>query len=263
MDYSCEILSNDVLKGPYRRIVFAARELAEKAYPGGFVHVRIPAIRDRILRRPFSICDADSRHGTLTLVYKVVGVGTTELAAMVPGESCDIMGPQGHGFSTASADCYPILVAGGYGAASTLFQARTASMKGVFLMGARTADDLILTEDYKRLGFEVRLATNDGSAGTRGFVTELLNSAIASCPANLTPVCYACGPAPMLYALGKLALQKHLRTELSLDHHMCCGVGACFACVIKVRDESNADGWRYSRTCKEGPVYSAEEVYYV
>ena len=73
---------------------------------------------------------------------------------------------------------------------------------------------------------------------------------------------YGCGPTPMLLALGKLALEKQIRAELSLDQHMCCGVGACFACVVKIKDQTSPDGWRYSRSCKEGPVYNATEVYY-
>jgi len=262
MDHKCEIQENSILKGAYRRIVFSAPELSRNAQPGQFVHVRITPLRERLLRRPFSICDADSKTETLTIVYKTVGSGTEALADMKPGECCDIMGPLGRGYSIPSKDIYPILVAGGYGSAATLFLAKIASVKGVVLMGARGADDLILEEDYKKLGFEVRLATNDGSAGHKGFVTELLPDALENVPEGLTPVCYACGPAPMLYALGKLTLELGVKAELSLDHHMCCGVGACFACVIKMRDESNADGWRYSRTCSEGPVYPAEEVYY-
>ena len=103
----------------------------------------------------------------------------------------------------------------------------------------------------------------DGTAAptiTTMLVTELLDPALAD--AKGTPVVYACGPTPMLMALGKMCVERGVRCYLSLDQHMCCGVGACFACVVKMKDESSPDGWRYSRTCKEGPVYLAEEVYY-
>ena len=152
MDYHCEILSNGVLQGPYRRIVFRAPELAGAAAPGQFVHVRIPACRDRILRRPFSICSADPEAGSLTIVYKIVGEGTGELSRMAPGEFCDVMGPLGHGYTLPGEDTFPILVAGGYGSASTLFLAERSPRKGVLLTGARSADDLILLEEYRKLG---------------------------------------------------------------------------------------------------------------
>lgn len=262
MDYHCEILFNGVLQGPYRRIVFRAPELAAAAAPGQFVHVRIPACRDRILRRPFSICSADPEAGSLTIVYKIVGEGTGELSRMAPGEFCNVMGPLGHGYTLPGEDTFPILVAGGYGSASTLFLAERSPRKGVLLTGARSADDLILLEEYRKIGYRVLTATNDGSAGRQGLVTELLPEALSLLPEAATAFCYACGPAPMLYALGPLTLKSGLRTELSLDQHMCCGVGACFACVVKVKDDSSPDKWRYSRSCKEGPVYSAEELYY-
>lgn len=261
MDYRCEIISNNCLTDHYWRVVFRAPEIARNAAPGQFAHVRISTHRDRILRRPFSICSVDPKLGTLTIVYKIVGAGTEELAGLRPGSACNIMGPLGHGYTVPGKDCYPILVAGGYGSASTLFLAERSESKGVLLMGARSADDLILVDEYRAIGFDVKLATNDGSAGHKGFVTELFAEALKEC-GNKTPVCYGCGPTPMLYALGQLALKHDVRAELSLDHNMCCGIGACFACVIKVKDDSTPEGWRYSRTCKEGPVYRAEEVYY-
>ncbi len=263
MNYNCEILSNEVLQGPYRKLVFRAPEIAAEAMPGQFVHVRILPLRDRILRRPFSICDTDAEQGTLTLVYKIVGNGTEVLAGMKAGECCEILGPLGNSYSCGgNEDEYPILVAGGYGSASTYFLAkRLKHLKGSFLTGARTEADLLLLEDYKALGFDLRIATNDGSAGHQGYVTDLLAHTLREA-GDRTPVIYACGPEPMLMALGKLAITLGIRCELSLDQHMGCGVGACFACVVRIKDAANPDGWRYSRSCKEGPVYLATEVYY-
>lgn len=261
MDYECEILKNEDLKSGYRRIVFRAPEIAVQAKGGQFVHVRIESLHDRILRRPFSISDTDPETGTLTVVYKVVGRGTTELAHCRAGEFCRILGPLGKPYTAPDADTFPILAAGGYGTAALYLVAKHAPRKGVLLLGARTKDDLILVEDFERLGFEVRVATNDGSAGYRGLVTELLPGALAGQNPEKCFV-YGCGPTPMLLVLGKLTLAQKLNAELSLDQHMCCGVGACFACVVKVKDETSPDGWRYSRSCKEGPVYNATEVYY-
>ena len=260
MDTDCTILKNECLKGLYRRVVFSAPDIARQAQAGQFVHVKITAMRDRILRRPFSISDADPEAGTLTLVYKIVGHGTEELSRMVPGEHCLILGPLGRPYSTPQKGIRPVLVAGGYGSAATYLLAKRCPEKGILLLGARSDADLILIDDYEKLGFEVRIATNDGTVGHKGFVTELLEDALAA--DRKACFVYGCGPEPMLLALGKKALSLGVGAELSLDQHMCCGVGACFACVVKIRDAASPDGWRYSRSCKEGPVYNAEEVYY-
>ena len=261
MDLECRIKQNEPLKSGYRRIVFDAPEIAKAAKGGQFVHVRITPMKDRILRRPFSISNADPATGELTVVYKVVGHGTEELAQMREGETCRILGPLGNAYTAPDAETFPILAAGGYGTAALYLTAKNAPKKGILLLGARTKDDLILVEDFEKLGFEVRIATNDGSVGHKGFVTELLAGALAGRDKAKCMV-YGCGPTPMLLALGKLTLENQVPAELSLDQHMCCGVGACFACVVKIKDAASPDGWRYSRSCKEGPVYNATEVYY-
>lgn len=261
MDSTCVILSGEALNGSYRRIVFQAPDLARAAAPGQFVNVRIPVLRDRILRRPFSICDADPVSGTLTIVFKIVGAGTEALARMRPGETCDLLGPLGHGYTMpGDPGVIPILVAGGCGSASTFFLAKQLAKKGILIAGARTRDELLLIKDYRSIGFQVMLATDDGSLGHRGLVTNLLPCALES--AGPRAKIYGCGPEPMLYALGKLAITLGAECELSLEQHMCCGVGACYACVVKIKDKSDPAHWVYSRSCKEGPVYNAEELYY-
>ena len=260
MDHHSKIISNEVIKGLYRRIVFDAPPIAASAKPGQFVHVRILPMRERILRRPFSICGADPATGLLTLVYKVVGEGTGVMSGMKSGEHCDILGPLGNSYSVCGEDVSPVIVAGGYGSASTLLLAARSRRPGILLMGARTECDVILAEEYAKLGYDVRIATNDGSCGHKGFVTELLSSAVADAGKDVRV--FGCGPSPMLYALGRMCVAEGVACELSLDERMCCGVGACFGCVVKVRSASSPDGWRYSRSCKEGPVYDATEVYY-
>ena len=130
MTFDCSILENSSRKGLYRRIVFSAPEIAAKAAPGQFVHIRIPGLRDRILRRPFSICGYDPKTGNVTVVYKVVGAGTAELAEMLPGQACNIMGPLGKGYPMPSGEETPILVAGGYGSAAMLMGDYTLMRQG-------------------------------------------------------------------------------------------------------------------------------------
>jgi dihydroorotate dehydrogenase electron transfer subunit len=254
-----EIISNEILQDDYYKVEFYVPDICAKTQPGQFVHVKIANLRDRILRRPFSISDV-YEDGRLTVVYKVVGEGTKVLATLEPGTVCDLMGPLGNPFSIPAEDEFPVIVAGGYGSAATYLLAERAPQKGVLLLGARSKNDLILVDKFQKAGFEVRTSTNDGSQGHKGFVTELIPQVLEEAKGKKIRF-YGCGPTPMLMALAKILQDKGYDDgELSLDHLMCCGVGACFACVVKIKAD-NEDGWRYARTCKEGPVFKAAEVY--
>lgn len=255
-----EIVSNAILQDSYYKVEFNVPEICAQTKPGQFVHVKIANLRDRILRRPFSICNV-SENGRLTVVYKVVGEGTEALSTLEPGTQCDLMGPLGVPFSLPEGDEIPVIVAGGYGSAATYLIARRSKNPGFLLLGARSEKDLILTDKFSETGFDVRTATEDGSKGHKGLVTELIEPVIRENQGKKLRF-YGCGPTGMLMALGKMLLERgYPDSELSLDHLMCCGVGACFACVVKVKAD-NEDGWRYARTCKEGPVFKASEVYY-
>ena len=257
---NCKILKNECIGESYKRIVFSAPAICPKVKPGQFVHIQITSLRDRILRRPFSICDVNKK-GELTVIYKVVGEGTAVLATLPEGAECSIMGPQGIPFSIPEKNEVPVIVAGGYGSAATYILAKSAPVPGKILMGAKTSSDLILINEFKKTGFEVLLATEDGSHGEKGYVTKLLEETIKTPPSKNVRF-YGCGPHGMLMAMGKMLLQNGLDGELSLDHLMCCGIGACYACVVKVKDETRSDGWRYARTCKEGPVFNARTIFY-
>lgn len=253
-----EIISNDRLQGDYFVVKFHAPEIAAKAQAGQFVHVRIDESNDRILRRPFSIHRVDA-DGSLTVVYKTVGHGTRELSELPAGAVCDLLGPLGVGFSDPGSEYMPVLVAGGYGAAATYLLTRQLEQRGVFLLGARSREDILLVDAYREAGYDVRLATNDGSVGHKGFVTELIDGVIADYPGRKL-FFYACGPHPMLMALAKILNARNLPGELSIDHLMCCGVGACFACVVKMKADT-PEGWTYARACSDGPVFNLNQVY--
>ncbi len=253
-----EIVSNELLKSSYYQVKFYVPEICRTARAGQFVHVQIEEGSANILRRPFSIHDVDE-NGILTVVYKVVGAGTERLSRLRPGVCCDIMGPLGNPYSIPEDDEIPVLVDGGYGVAATYILAKRAKTPGVLLLGARGEDDVILTERYQKAGFDVRVSTNDGSVGHMGFVTELLPQLMKDLQGRKFRI-YACGPKPMLFALAKIMQQENIPGEVSLDHVMCCGVGACFGCVVKVKAD-NPDGWEYARACKDGPVFDAAKVY--
>ena len=255
---NAKIIANNRIRGEYYRLVFQAPEMAAHAAAGNFTHLRIDRRQDRILRRPFSIHDADRDAGTVAVVYKVVGHGTRVLSGLGPGDAIDALGPQGRPYTPPEGDVLPVAVAGGYGAAAMYMLTRF--QPGVLLMGARSAADVILTERYRDAGYEVRVATNDGSLGQKGFVTDLIPQLLADHPEKKF-FFYGCGPHPMLMALAKALRARGLDGELSIDQIMCCGVGACFGCVVKVNDPGSADGWRYARSCSEGPVFPLADVY--
>lgn len=256
-----KVLQVENLQGPYYKIHFSAPYIAENAQGGQFVHIKVPHLGERLLRRPFSINSVDPEKGTLTVTFKVVGEGTEKMTHLQAGEEVSILGPLGNAYTIPGKGITPILVDGGYGSAATFLAAKRAAEKAIVLLGARTKEDIILAEDYVAEGCEVKIATNDGSLGHKGFVTELLPEIVKGKDPKSFMI-MGCGPTPMLMALGKIALSLGIETELSLDEHMCCGVGACFGCVVKVADKESEQGWRFSRSCKEGPIYKAEEVYY-
>ena len=253
-----EIVGNVPLQGRYFQLVLRAPAIAQDVQPGQFVHVRIPLLTHRVLRRPFSVCDADPNAGLLRIVYKVVGEGTAQLAKLSAGATANLIGPLGHGFTIPSRESFPVIVAGGYGCAAMYLLARRSPVACLCLFGARTATELILVQEFRNLGCEVRIVTDDGSAGGCGPVTSLLHPVLDQ-PAALPPRIYACGPHPMLRVLATTARQRGLDAEIALDHVMCCGVGACFACVVKCRSDK-PEGWEYVRTCTEGPVFQASET---
>ena len=230
-----------------------APAIAAEAQPGQFVHVRVPNIEASRLRRPFSIYDADPATGCVYVLYKSVGFGTRRLAALPAGTALQVLGPVGKGFPLDPSGM-PCLVGGGYGVAPLWFLATRLPRKGVLFVGGRTAADILETDRFREAGWEVRIATQDGSLGVQGLVTAPLDEALA---ASADAELYACGPDGMLKAVGERAIRHGIRGWLSLDKHMVCGVGACLACVQKIRD---GQGERLARVCVDGPVFESRTI---
>jgi dihydroorotate dehydrogenase electron transfer subunit len=172
-----------------------------------------------------------------------------------------MMGPLGHGFTVPKLGGEtPLLVAGGYGMAAMYLLAQRSPQKGIVFVGGRRRVDILCDEEFRALGWEVRVTTEDGSHGDKGLVTGPLLAELkraAESGAYSRYKMFACGPTPMLKAVGKLAEEFDVSAELSMDEHMCCGVGVCLTCVIPVK---NGEGWEYQRTCTEGPVFDARVI---
>ena len=218
------------------------------------MHLQVPQLGDRILRRPFSIYKAD-QHG-ITLLYKPVGRGTESMVHLQTGDQLDLIGPLGNGYPVAQPERLPVLVAGGYGNAALYLQAASLPRKGVAFFGGRTAEDILCVREFESLGWEVRPTTNDGTLGEKGLVTDAFDPWLDQHNPDQLEL-FVCGPTPMLRAMGDRAIEHNFTAWLSLDENMACGVGACLTCVIK---KKCAEGWQWARCCKEGPVFESREV---
>ena len=254
LEQTVQIVANERDTDPYFRLVVCAPQIAPLVQPGQFVHVRILPLKHALLRRPFSIFQISE--DTLSVLYKSVGQGTDVLSRMQPGDELNMIGPLGHGFTVPQRGGeIPLLVAGGYGMAALYLLAQRSPQKGVVFVGGRRRVDILCEEEFRALGWEVRVTTEDGSHGEKGLVTHALQAELGRrAPGRKL---FACGPTPMLKAVGQLAAEFNLPAELSLDEHMACGIGVCLACVIPIK---TGDGWEYQRTCTEGPVFDSRQV---
>jgi len=234
--------------------------LSKTIEPGQFFTVRCSDGLDPILRRPFGVHRIKGK-GVLEILYKVVGDGTELLSRKKTGDVVDIIGPLGNGFplkSTVHGRQSTVLVAGGHGVAPLVALAEkisrsTAHGPRSIVIGAKTAEEVVCEREFEKLGFEVLVATEDGSKGKKGLVTDLLKNLLPSTVDHRLWTIYACGPNPMLKTVAKIAKSKKIRAFGSFEEHLACGVGSCYGCVIKTREG-------YKRVCKDGPVFDLKEI---
>ena len=244
------VVSNQHLTPQYSRIVLSPADRTETipyCAPGQFVQVA-PDAKDVLLRRPISINDVDAESNTLTLLVRKAGRGTEAIMSRREGDLLNLVLPLGNGFDLdIPAGSRALLVGGGVGVAPLLLLGRRlkeAGVEPVFLLGARSYDDLLELEDFEKVG-DVLTATEDGSHGVKGFVTA--HQALAEKWEKV----YVCGPAPMMKAVAAMTRQTGSPTEVSLENMMACGLGACLCCV-----ENTVRG--NVCVCTEGPVFPLE-----
>ena len=218
--------------------------------PGQFVQVRVDGSPTTYLRRPISIHDVDFQRNEIALLVQQVGEGTRHLAATKVDDIINMVFPLGNGFTLPEKGENVLLVGGGIGIAPLYYFAKVLVEKGiqpVLLLGGKSQSDLIRLEDYRQLG-ETFLTTEDGSLGEKGFVT--MHSVWQK---QSFDKIYVCGPKPMMKAVAKLAAEKDIWCEVSLENLMACGLGACLCCV-----EDTVDG--NVCVCKEGPVFNTRRL---
>ena len=254
LEQTVTIVSQERDADSYFRLVLRAPQIAPLIQPGQFAHVRILPLKDALLRRPFSIFQVAG--DTFSILYKNVGKGTDVLSRMRTGEEISVIAPLGHGFTVPpTGGDTPLLVAGGYGMAAMFLLAQRSPQKGIVFVGGRRRVDILCEKDFAAIGWEIRVATEDGSHSEKGLVTQPLIAELKRHASGKK--LYACGPTPMLKVIGKIAEDFNLPAELSMDDHMCCGVGTCLTCVIPVKA---GDSWKYQRTCTEGPVFDSRQI---
>ena len=243
----CKLLSARALTKDVFDFVLECPELAALANPGQFAQIRLPG---HTLRRPISICGIDKVAGTLRFVFQIRGEGTAELAQFQPGSEIEILAPLGNGFPVDPVKC-TLLVGGGIGVPPMLGVAAELKEKAVAVLGFRNQDAVILEKDFQAVGAKTLIATDDGSYGHHGLVTDLCKDQEFDCV-------MACGPAPMLKAVRALAEERGVPCYVSLEERMACGIGACLGCAVGLVKE---DGSQYfGHVCKDGPVFESHRV---
>lgn len=231
-----EIVENKALTATVWQMVM--RGDVDGIRPGQFVDIRVPEL---FLRRPISVADVEA--DCLTIIYKVVGVGTDKMSRMQPGQTLDVLTGLGNGYDLSRAGIRPLLVGGGVGVpplyclAKQLLAQPGEACKPTVVLGFNTREEVFLEEAFLALGCRVVVCTADGSYGQKGFVTQHL-------PEDSTYY-YACGPLPMLLALEQATA---IDGEMSYEERMGCGFGVCVGCSIQTIDG-------YKKVCKDGPVF--------
>ncbi|WP_042471764.1 dihydroorotate dehydrogenase electron transfer subunit [Bacillus ndiopicus] len=224
-------------------------ELVQDMSPGQFVHVKVSDTLEPLLRRPISIADVNKEKSQFTMIYRAEGRGTEVLSLANAGQLVDVLGPLGNGFPVEAAPVggTALLVGGGIGVPPLHELSKQLNARGVrtiHVLGFQSENVTFYEEEFNKLG-DTYYVTVDGTKGTKGFVTTLLD--------ELQPefdVFYCCGPLPMLNAMENAYPNKE--GYLSFEERMGCGIGACFACVCQTTEQVEKD---YVKVCSDGPVF--------
>jgi dihydroorotate dehydrogenase electron transfer subunit len=255
------LISNRRLKEDIFQLKLYSPEIVKFAQPGNFVHIRVSPTNTPLLGRAFSIYSIDSKIKTFDLLFKVVGPGTLILSQKKFKDRIDILGPLGNNFSYPKPKEKVILAAGGMGIAplfflvSFLIRNKKLDPKKIdFLYGEKSEKGFVCLDDLKELRVNLFLATENGSFGFKGLVTELFLRKKKDSFKNRDTIIYSCGPQKMMEKMAEISKRYDLCCQLSLESHMPCGIGACMGCVVKYGDKA------YKRICSDGPVFDAQEV---
>jgi dihydroorotate dehydrogenase electron transfer subunit len=264
--FSCPVLTNDEVARGIFLMRLRAPEIAATVWPGQFVNIKTSSEQQNtacspLLRRPFSVCEVDRRAGTISIIWKVIGPGTKLLAQHQPGTVLSLIGPLGHGFDLSNLTGPIVLIAGGVGVAPLPILALELASRNLSfeaMLGARNAGELWGERELSTLGGKVQIATDDGSLGEKGMVTNLLIKWLREHKNSQANV-FACGPMPMLKAVAQICSEARVESQLVIETMMGCGFGICMGCPIVPAAGVEKTG-RYYLACLDGPVFSAKAI---
>lgn len=251
---TCTVISQECIGKDIYSLWIQTGEIAKAAKPGQFVSL-YSHDGSKLLPRPISLCEIDNENSRLRMVYRVTGpaTGTEEFSKLVPGDSIEVLGPLGNGFPLEEAEGKKVfLIGGGIGVPPMLETAKRLNAEKIAVMGYR--DELFLDKDFEKYA-KLCIATEDGSAGTKGNVLDAIRE-----NALEADMIFACGPTPMLRALKVYAQEQDMICYISMEERMACGVGACLACVCKSKEVDHHSHVHNKRICKDGPVFLSTEV---
>lgn len=254
-----EIISSDQITTEHFSLKLLCPYIAKNIVPGQFILIRISRqSSDPLLCRPFAVYKA--RNGIIEILYKIVGKGTQILSGKSVGETLDIIGPLGNGFPIDGDFNTAILVAGGMGIAALMHLAEKLNhLKLITLIGACSKEKIIGEKDLVEIGSEVLIATEDGSCGHKGLVSNILENLLLEEDFRKQNSCiFACGPIPMLKSVSRIAIEHSIPAFVSLEERMACGLGACLGCACEVRSSNGHK--QYKMVCADGPVFSSREI---
>lgn len=257
-DIPTEVVSNELIAESHYLLRCSCPEIAVSALPGQFIHVLIPQGSGLLLRRPFTVYTVEGNE--ITMLYQLIGEGTNVLSSLKRGDLIRVLGPLGNTFEISPVSNPAIIVGGGAGIASLMLLAvalREEGVRALGLVGSMNEARLLSVSDLRAIGIETHIATDDGSVGHRGFVTELLTHILETYELQ-QPIIYACGPDGMLRTVTQIALDYGIPTQLAMENRMGCALGVCLGCVCKV--QMPGGGFEYQRVCTEGPVFNAEDI---
>lgn len=257
-DTRTTILSNEEVAEAHYLLRCKCAEIAQHARPGQFVHIMVSQDTGMLLRRPFTIYTVEEDE--ITMLYQIIGEGTKRLSEMPRGASLQVLGPLGNTFNFTTKPEPAILVGGGAGIASLMLLAaalRKNDIQTFGLVGAQHRARLLSVSDLESIDIAVRIATDDGSIGHHGYVTDVLADFLSETKWQ-RPMIYACGPHGMLAAVTKIAADFEVPAQIAMENRMGCAMGVCLGCVCPIRTAPNHV--EYQRVCTEGPVFNATDI---
>ena len=246
----CEIVSFDEIADDIFDVTVKSEAIASEAKPGQFLHIDCGDAADNLLRRPISICDA--YEDKVRFIFEKKGSGTDYLSKKKVGDTLDILGPLGNGFSVLPESKKPVIIGGGIGV-FPLYMLSTKLDNPTILLGFRNKSRVCMEEEFSKIG-KTTVATDDGSYGYDGYAVNILEKMLKNGECDIV---YSCGPMPMLRAVKNMAESHGVKCQLSLEQRMGCGIGACLVCTCETTSKGTH---KHKRVCKNGPVFWSSEV---